>query len=134
MEPPHLQPHGQQQPPQLQQHPPAVFYCQLCRAKLTLTGAYDGAEQQQRQPYMGASVFDSSKIDESFIVLDSSRRQAGAGLGGGMQLPMPGGQGMHCMLPHGVKMRCSVTGMEACADSWHTTAPQLNCSWRGIGH
>lgn len=53
------------------------FACQMCRAKLTLTGGVDGVVDQ-RHGLLNVSVFDGAKIDESFVVLNDSRPPGGA--------------------------------------------------------
>lgn len=59
----------------------AVFQCQYCRCKINLTGNFEqlveakGAGKQAAA--LQASVFDGSKIDESFIVLDDKRSGQG---------------------------------------------------------
>jgi len=60
-----------------------VFQCQSCRARIVLLrGDGDTGTDSLRKfepgqlASLNASVFDSSKIDESFIVLDD-RRAAG---------------------------------------------------------
>lgn len=51
-----------------------VFHCQVCRARLNLTGGFDGHPDKCGAPgTLNQSVLDSSKIDESFIVLDDKR-------------------------------------------------------------
>eukprot|EP00877_Chromochloris_zofingiensis_P002894 jgi/Chrzof1/12605/Cz07g00210.t1 len=55
----------------------ATFYCQLCRTKLNLRGDFDSFVEQRRADQVGAlntSVLDTSRIDESFIVLDNQRQ------------------------------------------------------------
>ena len=57
------------------------YYCQHCRARLQFTRndgdlgdrGYDGANVGPLQ----ANLFDSSGIDESFIVLDDNKRPQG---------------------------------------------------------
>ena len=62
----------------------ATFSCQLCRARLHLRGDFDGlllgdgAASTLRASDPASSsrrVFDSAKIDESFVVLDEKRAQ-----------------------------------------------------------
>lgn len=54
-----------------------AYFCQSCRARLVLVrGDSEQAGDRRAEPWLtplNASVFDSGKIDESFIVLDARR-------------------------------------------------------------
>ncbi|KAK9824013.1 hypothetical protein WJX72_006970 [[Myrmecia] bisecta] len=57
-----------------------VFHCQSCRAKLNIIGIdntqHEGVSVSHRQSsLLGASAFGGSKVDESFVLLDSAGRR-----------------------------------------------------------
>lgn len=63
----------------------AIFTCQLCKAKLHVTGHFEAGYDLKPGPSsrpgiaLHTSALEGSKIDESFIVLaDDKRAQAGA--------------------------------------------------------
>jgi len=51
----------------------ATFICQLCRAKLVLTAIDEQRKSEAGQVGLNASVFEGSKVDESFVFLNDRR-------------------------------------------------------------